>query len=64
MDIPVIYEDEGQEEMGETQIHTATNDIIFYGVKAHLAAQPRFRVFSNLDCIIIRRIAKRISRRT
>ncbi len=50
VDTPVLYEDEGQEEMGETQVHTTTTDIIFYGVAAHLEAQPRYRVLSNLNC--------------
>lgn len=50
VDMPVMYEDEGQDEMGEAQIHTATNDILFYGVAAHLSTQPHYRVFSNLNC--------------
>lgn len=49
-DMPVMYEDEGQEEMGDAQIHTTSNDILFYGVTAHLSVQPLYRVFSNLNC--------------
>lgn len=49
VDMPVMYEDEGQEEMGESEYHFDSDHIIHTGVKAHLAGQPRFRVFSNLN---------------
>ena len=51
IDLPVMYEDEGQEEMGDTEPHTITTDIFYNGLKAHLAPRraKRFRVFSNLN---------------
>jgi hypothetical protein len=50
VDMPVMFEDEGQEEMGETDVHTLSTAIIFWGLKAHLAARPEYRVFSDLNC--------------
>jgi Uma2 family endonuclease len=47
--MPVLFEDEGQEEMGETQPHTAAVQILLAGLIAHLAAQPRYQVFSDLN---------------
>ena len=51
-DTPIMYEDEGQEEMGESEPHTITDGILYNGVKAHLAIYPKyqgFHVFSNLN---------------
>lgn len=53
-DTPIMYEDEGQEEMGESEPHTITQDILYHGVKAHLAIYPkyqRYHVFSNLNLL-------------
>jgi hypothetical protein len=50
IDMPVMYEDEGQEEMGETEVHSKSTAILRYGVEAHLASQPKYRVFSDLNC--------------
>jgi hypothetical protein len=47
--IPLLYEDEGQDDMGDSDIHTLTADILFNGVKAHLAAPAHDRVFWNLN---------------
>jgi len=47
-----MFEDEGQEEMGENTLHTMTDLILYTGVAAHLASRPEFskyRVFSNLN---------------
>lgn len=49
IDLPVLYEDEGQEEMGESDIHTLTDLILFTALRAHLASRPEYRVFSNLN---------------
>lgn len=49
VDMPVIYEDEGQHEMGETETHTDSISILFHGVKAHLLGDPRYEAFSNLN---------------
>jgi Uma2 family endonuclease len=48
-DIPVIYEDEGQEEMGESPIHVDSDEILHNGIRDHLADRPQYRVFSNLN---------------
>jgi Uma2 family endonuclease len=47
--LPTLFEDEGQDEMGETSRHRAANDIFFYGVQAHLAGRPEFTVLSNMN---------------
>lgn len=49
VDMPVMYEDEGQDEMGDTETHTDTTAILHCGVMAHLADRPEFKVFSNLN---------------
>ncbi|MFQ5857983.1 MAG: Uma2 family endonuclease [Anaerolineae bacterium] len=49
IDLPVLYEDEGQEEMGEHTVHTLTDRIIYLGLEAHLAGQPNHHLFSNLN---------------
>ena len=49
-DIPILYEDDGREGMGEASIHTGTIDILFYGIDIHLKqTRPGARVFSNLN---------------
>jgi hypothetical protein len=50
IDMPVMFEDEGQEEMGETDIHTKTTGTLFWGIKAHLADRQEVQVFSDLNC--------------
>jgi hypothetical protein len=47
--LPTLFEDEGQDEMGETSRHRDANDILFYGVGAHLAGRPEFAVLSNMN---------------
>ena len=49
VDLPVMYEDEGQEEMGESEPHTLAGHILATGLSAHFAGQPDYRVFSNLN---------------
>jgi Uma2 family endonuclease len=48
-DMPVMYEDEGQDEMGESTPHTDADHILSMGVAEHLRPQPHCRVFSNLN---------------
>lgn len=50
IDMPVLFEDEGQEEMGETDVHTTAAAILFWGLKAHLVERPEYQVFSDLNC--------------
>ena len=49
VDLPVIYEDEGQEEVGESEIHSITLAILYMGLKAHLGGRAEYRIFSDLD---------------
>jgi Uma2 family endonuclease len=50
VDLPVMYEDEGQDEMGETDIHWRCCEILRNGLIAHLGGQQKpFRVFSDLN---------------
>jgi Uma2 family endonuclease len=41
--IPILFEDEGQEDMGESELHMLASHILFWGVKAHLDRRPEFR---------------------
>ncbi len=47
--LPLMYEDEGMENMGDSDIHTRTIDILFWGAESHLGSRPEYQVFSNLD---------------
>jgi Uma2 family endonuclease len=50
--IPILYEDEGQEDMGESELHMLASHILFWGLKAHLARQPklkRHQAYLNLN---------------
>jgi hypothetical protein len=51
IDLPVMYEDEGQEEMGDTEPHMIATGIFYHGVKAHLAPRraKRLQAYSNLN---------------
>lgn len=51
LDIPVVYEDEGQEEMGDSAYHTTAVGILHYGIAAHMADRPQYRVFANLNLL-------------
>lgn len=48
-DIPILYEDEGQEEMGDSHPHSVTIDNIKPGLIAHLARQPQYGVYSDIN---------------
>jgi Uma2 family endonuclease len=48
-DMPVMYEDEGQDEMGESDPHTDTDHILRTAILAHLRSRPEMRTFSNLN---------------
>ena len=47
--MPVVYEDEGQEEMGDSASHSSTMAILAFGIQAHLSGQPEYNVFWNLN---------------
>ncbi len=48
-DMPVMYEDDGEPDMGESNPHSTTEHIFRYGVAAHLASLVQYQVFSNLN---------------
>jgi Uma2 family endonuclease len=49
IDMPVMYEDEGQDEMGETSFHELTIKILSMCLANHLKKQALIQVFSNLN---------------
>jgi Uma2 family endonuclease len=49
VDLPVMFEDEGQEDMGESTPHTAVGNILLNGISSHLRDRPELRVFWNLN---------------
>jgi Uma2 family endonuclease len=48
-DMPILYEDEGQEEIGESIPHTDADHDLSMGIKEHLRGQPTHNVASNLN---------------
>jgi hypothetical protein len=49
VDIPIMYEDEGQDEVGETDIHWRCCEILRNGLIAHFGPGSPYRVFSDLN---------------
>jgi Uma2 family endonuclease len=49
VDVPVMYEDEGQDETGESDPHTDADHILRLGIIAHLHSRSELRVYSNLN---------------
>ncbi len=47
--MPILYEDEGQDEMGESIPHTDADHDLSMGLKEHLRELPNHRVASNLN---------------
>jgi Uma2 family endonuclease len=48
-DLPVLFEDEGQEEMGETLPHTAAINVLANGLAAHFSRRPELTVLSDMN---------------
>lgn len=49
-DWPVLFEDDGQESMGDTRPHTTAEAILRFGLMAHFAAvDPRAEVLANMN---------------
>jgi hypothetical protein len=48
-DMPVMYEDDGQDEMGESVAHTATEHALYMAIPYHLRSRREYHVLSNLD---------------
>ena len=49
-EMPILYEDEEEGDMGEANPHVESDVILFVCLKAHLADRPEYRVFSNMNC--------------
>lgn len=47
--LPILHEDDPEWDMGEANLHSLAEDILRYGMTAHLTSQPRYRVFANLN---------------
>ena len=48
VDLPILFEDEGQEHMGETAAHTHAAHTAYAGLLAHFAEKREYHVFANL----------------
>jgi Uma2 family endonuclease len=49
VDMPVLYEDEGQEEMGDARYHTATQNNLYYALLAHFADRPGYEILADMN---------------
>ena len=49
VDLPVLYEDEGYEEMGESRPHLTALTILLFGIAAHLEIRPGYQVLGDLN---------------
>jgi hypothetical protein len=47
--LPILHEDDREEDMGEGNPHALAEHVLRYGIAAHLGDQPRYRVFSNMN---------------
>jgi hypothetical protein len=48
--VPVLYEDDdGGDFMGDSNVHTISNDILRFALLAHFRNLPRYQVFSNMN---------------
>src|SRR6266851_10121101 len=47
--MPILHEDEPEIDMGESNLHALAEHILRYCAAAHLASQPQYQVFSNLN---------------
>jgi Uma2 family endonuclease len=48
-DLPILYEDDKEADLGESNIHVINDEILHICLKAHLAPRPEYRVFSNMN---------------
>lgn len=49
IDMPILYEDEGQETMGDANVHTTTIDNLKPGLIAHLAPRTQLQVYADIN---------------
>jgi Uma2 family endonuclease len=48
-DLPILYEDEEEGDMGESNRHVDSDDIIHVCLRAHLTDRPEYRVYANMN---------------
>ncbi len=49
-DVPILYEDEEEEDMGESNIHVVTDEILHICLKGFLVrCHPQYQAFSNMN---------------
>ncbi len=49
VDMPVVYEDEGQEQLGDSLCHSMSQYFIYFGLVAHLADRPELEPLPDMD---------------
>jgi len=47
--LPILYEDEEEGDMGETNQHVDTDEILHVCLRTHLTNQPEYRVYANMN---------------
>ncbi len=48
-DLPILYEDDKESDLGESNPHVIADEILHVGLTAHLANRPEYRVYSNMN---------------
>ncbi len=48
-DLPVLFEDEGQEDMGDSWPHTTALNALFFGLTTHFSGRPGHEVLANMN---------------
>jgi Uma2 family endonuclease len=62
-DLPVLYEDDEEGELGESNPHVCTDRILHICLLAHLADRPGYRVFSNMNLYYLPEGARGVPKR-
>jgi hypothetical protein len=47
--LPILYEDDKEADLGESNPHVISDEILHVCLKAHLARRPEYQVFSNMN---------------
>jgi Uma2 family endonuclease len=47
--LPILYEDDEEGDLGESNPHVVTDEILHVCVKTHLPRRPEYQVFSNMN---------------
>jgi len=47
--LPLLYEDDDEGDMGDSNPHFLSTDILLNGMRAHLRPQPQYRVYANMN---------------